>query len=168
MRGFMHRKILCGIRGIMIYPPRLFATSSSRQDEDEAQQCLHVLCNFLPLGWLLLVVDSYFDLRWVMFPSQRTAESLKNYYTTILTPRWYNPGLFFPPYAIYKMCLECPNPYNFALLVLFMPLAYRYRLILQHRDSLNHWWTVLVIRLALFTITTINFRQWGCKAAILL
>lgn len=134
-------------------------------DETELY-CKVTNCGLLPFGCLLLIVDSYFDLRWVLFPSKETDRALRNYYTFILRPTLTpipSPGYYFPFYAVYKLCYECPTIYNFVLFSLFAPISSRYVGILNSdpKERLQNWWTIIVLRVGLFFVTTSAIRAYG-------
>lgn len=120
------------------------------------------------LGLLLLISDSYFDLSWVMTPSRETATALRNYYTTLLTPtvRCYifpYPGYLFPLFVIYKLCIQCPTHFNFMLLALFIPVSSRYVGILtcDPTEKLQHWWTIVALRMLLAIVTILSLFHWN-------
>lgn len=134
--------------------------------EDHHAICKDTNCAILPVGFALLVVDSYFDLRWVFQPSPATAKELRRYYTMILAPRWKpipHPGFLFPFYVIYKLCVQCPTTFNHMLLALFVPISYRYVGILNFhaRERLQHWWTVVGLRIGLAIVNTLALRAYG-------
>lgn len=133
-------------------------------DSSPGSTCWNVGCTLLPVGYLLLLVDAYFDLRWVLFPSTKTKQALIDYYTTILTPTNFYPGYWYPVYVIYKLCLQCPTSYHFLTLGMFLPVAYRYVGILRRTDTrLDHWWTIIVWRVMLAIVTTWNIQSLGCR-----
>ena len=128
--------------------------------------CRITNCGILPLGYLLLLVDSYFDIRWVLWPSKRTETELRNYYTLILTPALRplpSPGYWFPLYVIYKLTYQCPTMYNFILLGLFLPISYRYKGILNQCETerLQHWWTIVALRVCLAIVNTMALQVHG-------
>lgn len=124
--------------------------------------CFDVNCTILPLGFVLLLIDSYFDSRWVLFPSCRTSQNLIQYYRTILTPKLSPipfPGYWFPLFAIYKLCIQCPSFYNYITLFLWLPISYRYAKILNNNNGqpdLTNWWTILVFRALLMLVNFYN------------
>ena len=134
----------------------------------EQEHCPDTMCAFLPLGFVLMSADAYHDLQWCFAPSPKTEQALRNYYTNLLTPTlkmgivlW--PGYLFPLYAIYVFLWQCPNMYNWYTFILYMPVAWRYFLILTGRDRrLAHWWTIPVIRIALTTVTIWNLQSRDC------
>ena len=133
---------------------------------DDHAICKDTNCAILPIGFALLAVDSYFDLRWVLLPSVATANALRWYYTSILAPRWRpipHPGYFFPFYVIYKLCVQCPTVFNHMILALFVPISYRYARILTFsaRENLQHWWTVVALRVGLAIVTTLALLEYG-------
>ena len=124
-----------------------------------ADSCQITKCVILPLGYLLLLVDSYFDIRWVMWPSEKTEKELRHYYTLILTPALRpmpSPGYWFPLYVIYKLNYQCATIYNFFILGLFLPIAHRYKGILNRckHEKLQHWWMIALLRIGLAIATT--------------
>ena len=127
------------------------------------------MCLFLPVGYALLTTDLCFDLPWVLQPSQTTANTLRQYYTFILTPSLYSPGYWLPLFAIYVFLGLCPSVLNWILFWLFVPIACRYYYILGHptdpnyRWQLRHWWTIIVIRMVLYCVTYYNLKQRNCK-----
>lgn len=130
--------------------------------------CKTTNCGILPLGYLLLLVDSWFDLRWVFWPSKQTETDLRNYYTLILTPTLTFkplpcPGYWFPCYVIFKLIVQCPTIYNLGILALFLPISYRYKGILSHdtTEQLQHWWAIVVLRLGLAVVTTLALNVHG-------
>lgn len=133
--------------------------------EDHAM-CKDTNCAILPIGFALLAVDSYFDLRWVFRPSAATAQALRSYYTLILAPRWRpfpHPGYYFPFYVIYKLCVQCPTAFNHMLLALFVPISYRYVGILNFNvnENLQHWWTVVALRVGLAIVNMLALQAYG-------
>ncbi len=134
----------------------------------EQEHCPDTMCAFLPLGFLLMSADAYYDLQWCFTPSPKTEQALRNYYTNLLTPAlkmgivpW--PGYLFPLYAIYVFLWQCPNLYNWYIFILYMPVAWRYILILTGRDRrLSHWWTIPVLRIALTAVTIWNLQSRDC------
>ena len=139
--------------------------------EVSEEECRVTNCALLPLGFLLLICDSYFDLRWVFFPSKETDRDLRNYYTFILRPTLApvpSPGYYFPFYAMYKLCVQCPTTYNFMLLALFLPIGYRYKGILSFDpdEQLQNWWTIVALRVGLFSVNTMAFlayEDWSVR-----
>lgn len=134
-------------------------------DEDHIV-CKDTNCAILPIGFALLAVDSYYDLRWVLRPSPTTAQELRRYYTFLLAPRWQpipHPGFLFPFYCIYKLCVECPTIFNHWLLALFVPISCRYVGILNlyKQEQLQHWWTVVVLRVGLAVVNTLALQAYG-------
>ena len=128
-----------------------------------ADFCKATNCGLLPLGYLLLLVDSYYDLRWVLWPSKHTETQLRNYYTLILTPTLRPlpcPGYWFPLYVIYKLIYQCPTFYNGVLLSLFLPISYRYKGILNRDETekLQHWWTIVLLRVGLAITNTMALK----------
>jgi hypothetical protein len=160
-------------------------SSSSIMIPHETQACVDTNCALLPLGFLLLTSDICFDLQYVFRPSGASARRLIRYYQLILTPAVYHPGYFFPVYATYQLCVRCYSPYNLMLLLLWAPIAQRYTTIYKvktttttteeeeedvchyssrHASLLKHWWTVIVLRIALYYVTYVNFSGCGCTA----
>lgn len=137
-------------------------------DSLQDSHCRDVNCFMLPLGYLLLLMDSYFDVRFVVWPTPMTAHALRKYYTTVLTPTYYWPGYWFPLIAISIMCGVCPHMYNYVLLVLFSLVALRYVGILQGTEDLRYWWTVVVIRIALVLVVTLEWRDLDCHRRAML
>mmetsp|Transcript_116029 Transcript_116029/g.173372 ORF Transcript_116029/g.173372 Transcript_116029/m.173372 type:complete len:182 (-) Transcript_116029:142-687(-) len=144
----------------------------------DSQTCFDTNCALLPLGYLLLTSDICFDLQYVLNPSGSSAQRLMGYYQSILTPSFYSPGYFFPFYATYQLCVRCYSPYNLVLLLLWLPIAKRYTTIYKvdltneiavedchsrHGMLLKHWWTVILLRLALYYVTYIDYRGCGCS-----
>eukprot|EP00542_Grammatophora_oceanica_P021711 CAMPEP_0194049982 /NCGR_PEP_ID=MMETSP0009_2-20130614/32324_1 /TAXON_ID=210454 /ORGANISM="Grammatophora oceanica, Strain CCMP 410" /LENGTH=155 /DNA_ID=CAMNT_0038696329 /DNA_START=132 /DNA_END=599 /DNA_ORIENTATION=+ len=132
----------------------------------ENDHCPTIVCSLLPLGYIFLASDLYRDLRWCIWPSHTTANDLKNYYITILTPKLAlaNPGYLFPVYVTFKFCYECPDFYNFLLLLCYIPLCYRYYGILSRRDkTLPHWWTVVLIRFVMLWVVHKGLQSRGCQ-----
>lgn len=128
--------------------------------------CTDTNCALLPFGFFLLVVDSYFDLRYVFQPSPRTARELQAYYTFILTPTWRpfpRPGFWYPIYVIFKLCIQCSTIYNWGLLALFLPISYKYRQLLagQTARALQNWWIIVVLRIGLAIVNTLAVRIHG-------
>eukprot|EP00977_Amphora_coffeiformis_P012311 scaffold3043_cov180-Amphora_coffeaeformis.AAC.3 len=133
-------------------------------DSSPESMCWNVGCTILPVGYFLLAIDSYFDLRWVLFPSPKTKKALIDYYTTILTPRALYPGYWFPVYVIYTLCIQCPTFYHYFTLAMFCPISVRYVGILRGTDTrVDHWWTVLLWRVLLAIVTTWNMQSLGCR-----
>ena len=132
-------------------------------DSSPGSRCWHIGCTLLPVGYVLLLVDSFFDLRWVFFPSPKSKRALITYYQTILTPRTLYPGYWYPFYVIYKLCFQCPTPYHYATLCLFGPIAYRYRGLIRGTDrSLKYWWSIIILRVLLAFVTTWNIQSLNC------
>jgi hypothetical protein len=135
---------------------------------EQAEHCSDTMCLFLPMGYALLTADLCVDLPWVLFPSKTTANNLRRYYTFILTPSLYTPGYWWPVFATYVFLAQCPDVWNWVTFWLFVPIAYRYSFILNHPEDpryavqLNHWWTIVVIRLILYMVTFHNLRNRGC------
>lgn len=147
--------------------PTTFMLKFMDYDSSPGAVCWDVNCAVLPVGYLLLAVDSYFDICWVLWPSLKTASAVKAYYTTILTPRapYLFPGYWFPVYVIFLLCAQCPTAYNYVLLVLFGVVAYRYVGILRGTDhQLRHWWTVIVVRVLLAIYTTRDIQSLQCRS----
>lgn len=132
-------------------------------DSSPGSRCWSTGCALLPVGYLLLLVDAYFDLRWVLFPSPKSKQALTLYYTTILTPTRFFPGYWYAVWVIYKLCLQCPTAHHVATLALFLPIAYRYVGLLRGTDTcLEYWWTILIWRILLAVETTWNLQTLGC------
>lgn len=136
------------------------------QFDDHPAVCKDTNCAILPIGFALLAVDSYYDLRWVFQPSPTTEKELRRYYTLILAPRWRpipHPGYFFPFYVIYKLCVQCPTTFNHMLLALFVPISCRYIGILNFNagERLQHWWTVVALRVGLAIVNTLALQAYG-------
>mmetsp|Transcript_7679 Transcript_7679/g.10051 ORF Transcript_7679/g.10051 Transcript_7679/m.10051 type:complete len:162 (+) Transcript_7679:372-857(+) len=127
--------------------------------------CTDTNCALLPLGFFLLAMDSYFDIRWVLWPSHKTAASLQDYYTTLLTPTAKPlpyPGFWFPVYVIFKLCAQCSTIYNFGLLALFIPISYKYVQVLNGKPgALKNWWVIIVLRIGLVIVNTYALRAHG-------
>ena len=122
------------------------------------------MCSFLPLGLFLMSMDITYDLGWCLFPSKKTAQSLCEYYTFILTPRLLPPypGWLFPVYTTYVFLWQCPNVYNWCIFLVYIPVSYRYYRILTKQDDLQRWWFVVLLR-ALLTLATLrNLQSRGC------
>ncbi|CAB9528534.1 expressed unknown protein [Seminavis robusta] len=134
-------------------------------DSSPGSDCWSLNCAILPVGYGLLVVDSYFDLNWVLSPSPATKRALIRYYTTILTPqlRYGFPGFWWPVFVICRLCIQCPTKYNYWLLAIFVAISYRYKRILNGTDTqLNHWWTIVICRILLAVINTWNLQTLQC------
>jgi hypothetical protein len=134
-------------------------------DFDPGSTCWNIDCAILPMGYGLLLADSIFDLQWVFRPSSATKQALIAYYQTILTPQvsYGYPGYVWPLFVIFKLCIQCPNPHNYATLALFLPIAYRYVGIMNGTDThLKHWWTIVVLRILLVIVNTWNLRTLQC------
>ena len=133
-------------------------------DSSPYSTCWDVGCAYLPIGYLLLAVDAFFDLRWVFFPSSKSKQALIDYYKAILTPRPYFPGYWAPVYVIYKLCIQCPTAYHWLTFALFLPVAARYVGILRGTDTrVAHWWTIVVWRVLLAITTTMSIQSLGCR-----
>ena len=52
--------------------PLLWENLWNMMSVSDEQHCTDTNCAILPLGYLLLAVDSYFDVQWVLFPSHHT------------------------------------------------------------------------------------------------
>lgn len=136
--------------------------------QEEQEHCPDTMCVFLPLGYLLLAVDSYFDLRWCLFPSPKTLSDLQWYYTNLLTPRLLSlrpyPGYWFPFYAIFVFLFQCPNNYNWITFGFFLPIGYRYIGLLRGTDKTSsRWWIVVLMRVGLAVTTHYNLSYRGCQ-----
>ncbi len=144
----------------------MFDSLFQLQHQQQEAHCPDTMCAFLPLGFVLMSFDIYHDLQWCLVPSHKTSEALRRYYTVLLTPRltyvpW--PGYLFPIYATFVFLWQCPNIYNWYTLLLYLPLTWRYYLILTCQDKkLCYWWTVIGIRIALTFVTIINLQRRNC------
>jgi hypothetical protein len=145
--------------------------------------CPHAMCIFLPIGFILLAFDSYHDLRWCLQPSKTTANQLKWYYSTILTPRIAPipcPGFLFPIYVIYFFLNVCPDWIGWSMFALYIPLCERYYRIIclekkrrergggdeeedSNNDCLEGWWLVVGIRVGLAALTHQGIVERGCN-----
>ena len=133
-------------------------------DSSPGSTCWDIGCALLPVGYLLLIVDAFLDIRWAFFPTPKTKQALIDYYTTILTPQTFYPGYWYPLFVIYKLCVQCPRIHNYVTLALFLPIAYRYVGLLRGTDTkLAHWWTILIWRVLLAIATTWNLKSLGCR-----
>jgi hypothetical protein len=135
--------------------------------QEEQEQCSDTMCVFLPIGYMLMAADIFFDLQWCLFPSSKSAADLRWYYTNLLTPRILSlrpyPGYWFPFYAIYVFLFQCPNVYNWMTFLYFLPIGYRYIGILRETDkALSHWWIVVLMRVGLTVSTHYNLAYRGC------
>jgi hypothetical protein len=135
--------------------------------EEQQEHCTDTMCVFLPIGYMLMTVDIFFDLQWCLFPSFKSAADLRWYYTNLLTPRILSlrpyPGYWFPFYAIYVFLFQCLNMYNWITFLCFVPIGYRYIGILRETDkTLNHWWIVVLMRVGLTVSTHYNLAYRGC------
>jgi hypothetical protein len=133
---------------------------------EQQEHCPDTMCAFLPLGFVLQSIDIYHDLHWCLLPSGKTGEALRNYYTTLLTPKllylpW--PGYLFPVYAFFVFLYQCPNLYNWYIFIQYLPLSWRYYLILSDQDkTLRNWWSVILLRLGLTVVTIFNLQSRNC------
>ena len=134
----------------------------------QQEHCPDTMCAFLPLGFVLMSADAYHDLQWCMAPSLKTENALRNYYTKLLTPAfvwgivpW--PGYLFPIYATFVFLFQCPSIYNLYTFFLYLPVAWRYFLLLTGRDrQLSHWWMIPMLRVALTAVTIWNLQERNC------
>jgi len=117
-----------------------------------------------------------FDLQYLLAPSTASAKRLLHYYQLILTPRpaMLSPGYYFPLFIIHQLCVACPSIHNYWTLALWLPISYRYYFLLKqctvdernlqqnHAKVLQHWWTVVVLRLGLYYINYSNLQASSC------
>ena len=133
----------------------------------EDDYCPSAMCSILPVGFMLLVSDLLYDLRWCVSPSEQNARQLKDYYMTILTPRllplpW--PGFLFPFYVIYVFVGVCPNWTGLSLFFLYIPICEKYyRIKRDEKNCLRGWWWIVAIRLLMGIVTYIGIVERGCQ-----
>lgn len=126
--------------------------------------CRDPVCALLPMGFLLLAIDSYHDLQWCLRPSEKTAHQLRRYYSFILTPKFSPipwPGFLFPVYVMYIFLYQCPDWVGWTMMALYMPLCHRYYRI-EHDVKLSGWWSVVIIRVGLAALTYQGLVERGC------
>ena len=124
--------------------------------------CWDTHCAVSCISCVLLLMDLYFDLAYILWPSKENAAKLCTYYKGILTPSlspmpW--PGYWFPPFTIYKLWYECPDPIFVTLSLLWFILAVRYHAIWNGCDQLHHWWTVVLVRVVMAILLNLFLTQ---------
>ena len=126
--------------------------------------CTNSVCAILPMGYILLAVDTYHDLQWCIRPSEKTAHQLRRYYSFILTPKFSPlpwPGFWFPIYVMYVFLYLCPDWIGWTMMALYIPLCRRYYRI-EHDENLHGWWSVVIIRVGLAALTYRGLAERGC------
>ena len=123
-----------------------------------------LLCPTLCVGTILSFIDCYFDAGFVLTGDSRP---MLRYYNWVLNPSlkpvpwpgFVSVALIFTPHLTY--CLS--NSLTIAgMYIFYAPVCYRYYGLVKKTDSLRHWWTVVVLRVILFSLGVMGLREEGC------